>query len=171
MTFGSALDSVSITAENFLALVVKQPNGCWLRGVAATKPQKHYSACCKTGAHRVSYVLFKGPIPRNTLVRHRCDNPPCVNPDHLELGTSEDNRRDERERRVLPSLRYRIRTSDGATLSRVGKCTDRQAFAVYLIGLLGDEPGTKTPAAEALGAYLDACEKALAEKKAEGSHV
>lgn len=45
-------------------------------------------------ANRRAWEVFRGPIPDGMLVLHRCDNPPCVNPDHLFLGTNSDNMKD-----------------------------------------------------------------------------
>lgn len=49
-------------------------------------------------AHRVAYELHVGPIPEGHLIRHSCDNPPCVNPRHLSTGLDADNTKDKVDR-------------------------------------------------------------------------
>lgn len=45
--------------------------------------------------HRLSYQIFNGDIPEGLVIRHKCDNPPCCNPKHLETGTNYDNVQDK----------------------------------------------------------------------------
>ena len=48
--------------------------------------------------NRYSYSKYKGAIPDGFLIRHTCDNPSCINPEHLILGTHKDNMLDKKER-------------------------------------------------------------------------
>lgn len=77
-------------------------NGCWI-WIGATRENAKgilYGRLGNEGAHRVSFRLHNGPIPDGLYACHKCDIPLCVNPNHLFLGTHEDNMKDmvEKER-------------------------------------------------------------------------
>lgn len=76
-----------------------KPNGCWEwngptneNGYGTFTSKKHKME--KVRAHRVVYELFVGKIPDGMHLCHHCDNPPCVNPEHLFPGTRKDNMSD-----------------------------------------------------------------------------
>jgi hypothetical protein len=87
--------------------LMPEPNtGCFLwMGFANSKGygmtffnQKHQEA------HRVSWRVYRGEIPEGMCVCHKCDNPPCANPDHLFLGTMLDNVHDAINKGRLPGI-------------------------------------------------------------------
>jgi hypothetical protein len=85
--------------QRFEAKVQVTP-GCWpwIGSLGGGTGDGRYGSIKHLGkvmaAHRVSYQLHVGEIPHGLHVLHRCDNPRCVNPDHLRLGTHLDNMRD-----------------------------------------------------------------------------
>lgn len=79
--------------ERLEAKCMPEPNtGCWI-WLGSANSEGRAQMGSRTAA-RVSYAAYKGPIPEGLSVLHRCDEPICVNPDHLFLGTHTDNMRD-----------------------------------------------------------------------------
>ena len=94
-------------------------NGCWEWTNGAPGSYQNFRVGSKVmGAHRASYTIFHGEIPDGMMVCHTCDNPRCVNPEHLFLGASKDNTQDmmKKERDGFSVSKITGRRHDPATL-------------------------------------------------------
>lgn len=87
--------SIQERFNNFISAPDIQ-TGCWIWKGSSRNGYGQFrgKGSIMEQAHRVSYKLYKGPIPPGFLVLHKCDNPPCVNPAHLFLGTQKHNMED-----------------------------------------------------------------------------
>ena len=90
-------------AQRFEAKVERIPfMGCWI-WTGATH-ERGYGVIGRGSreqgnerAHRLAYRLYKGDIPSGKIILHKCGNPTCVNPYHLEAGTAKENSQDTKD--------------------------------------------------------------------------
>ena len=122
------VDHMAVSDDDLLRMMIMNKTvvserGCWEwqgaghdagYGIIMRKRKRMF-------VHRLSYELWRGPIPKGMVIRHKCDNPCCVNPNHLIYGTQGDNIRDIVERgrhtgaRLTPEAVAEIRASDEPT--------------------------------------------------------
>lgn len=106
----------------------KEPDDCW-EWVGTTNQKGYgYTALSSSGekngkklyTHRLAYQLTYGPIPEGMHVCHKCDNPRCCRPDHLFLGTHQENMSDM--------------VSKGRSTKKIPKKTEQKIVSQYLTG-------------------------------------
>lgn len=102
-----------------------ESTGCWLwTGYTDKEGYGHYGYRhgVRSFAHRLSYALFVGTIAANCVVDHTCNNRRCVNPQHLEVVTNEENVKRAKERRQGICKRGHQKTLDKHGVWRCSTC-------------------------------------------------
>lgn len=130
--------------ERFMKKIqIDSETGCWLWH-GATERRFGYGKFRLNGAsinsHRAAWELFNGQIPKGMFVCHKCDVPACVNPDHLFIGSSDDNNKD--------------RAAKGRTVTRLGEVNNMSKLSeddvrtirdLYTSGVNGVEIAKRFP--------------------------
>lgn len=106
----------------------------------------------QTSAHRLAYTLAFGEIPPGAHVRHKCDNPPCCNPAHLEAGSQLDNMRDKAER------------GRGRTLPRPGESSPTAKLTWEAVRIIRGSPAPRAELAAQFGVSASNISMVLAGK-------
>lgn len=133
--------------DKFWSKVIKRESGCWEWGGNILKPYKNGNLPYGTFSvfidgkqisymsHRLSWMITKGDIPEGMMVCHKCDNSICCNPDHLFIGTNDDNMKDmvNKNRQAFGEkagrsklveedvIKIRMRYKNGETSTLLGK--------------------------------------------------
>lgn len=135
---------------------VKKTDGCWLW--TGHTDSGGYGMIKRFGkmkkAHRISYELHVGKIPKGLFVCHRCDNPPCVNPTHIFIGTARENFIDAIEKgrvhqksgsshwryMLTPTIREKIKTTYLQSNVSQTKLANTYGISQQLVSLIVNSP-------------------------------
>ncbi len=116
---------------------IDESDDCWQwLGTIKNEPPRNYGQMHYRGrswmAHRLAWTFRFGPIPEGLQVLHTCDNPECVNPDHLWLGTQADNMRDRDEKgRMFKRL-------EGTDVKSIRVLYETGTFTQYMLAEMFD---------------------------------
>lgn len=123
MKYGDPQGRANLRGVPFHERYVRIPGSCWIWAGGLNSDGygvMNWQGECK--AHRVSWVLHHGPIPKGQHVLHRCDIRACVNPAHLFLGSHQDNMQD---------MKYKCRAvGHPGSNNAAAKLTEEQAMAI-----------------------------------------
>ena len=122
-----------MTLEKIFERTTAKPNGCieWTGG----KTNDGYGVVWHNGrnygVHRLVSILQGIEIPKDYKVCHKCDNPPCVNPEHLFIGTHADNMHDAQEKGRMPKKGLRIYIPKPRKQTRTAKHGSRAMYNLH----------------------------------------
>lgn len=128
---GTKRTKTEVSQEVLNGYCADSVTGCW--NWTRAKNQFGYGLIFFNGkthrAHRVSYEIKNGPIPKGIIVRHSCDNPSCINPNHLLLGTKKENTWD-----MILRGRSKLKTGDhiNGTKHPLSKIDESIAEKIFL---------------------------------------
>ncbi len=118
-----------------------EKTGCWVwQGKSRSGTSRLYGRIKANGknvaAHRFSWELYnRKPIPEKMMVLHSCDNPACVNPNHLFLGTHQDNMDDKvAKNRQAKGDDFKNRKPARGEQNGLAKLTEEKAMKIFLDG-------------------------------------
>jgi hypothetical protein len=97
-------------------------------------------------AHKLAYELYRGEVPSGFEVCHNCDNPPCINPDHLFLGTRQDNidDRENKGRNKIPKYIHDRQPNIKLTWAKVREIRSIGETALFSCREIGERYGVAT---------------------------
>ena len=131
--------------KRFLSNISIAGNGCW--DWSARRSQHGYGWFYYNKkqriASRVSWELHHGEIPKEMCVCHKCDNPACVNPDHLFLGTHQENMRDRDRKGRNKCGSLPIARGEQHSFSKLKDEDVREIRNLYSQGMLQREIGKR----------------------------
>lgn len=133
--------------DNFIKKIVIEKDSCWIwyGGHTGAGYGTFWAQNKQYSAHALSYYIFKGEKKPGKIIRHTCDNPTCVNPQHLIEGNQSDNALDALKRERLPNhllnseavkvIRYMLKYRNYYGLSnKLAKLYKVNRKAIYKIG-------------------------------------
>jgi hypothetical protein len=140
---------------------INKETGCYVPVGKTRRGYKKFSINSKPyQAHRVAWVIANGPIPSNLHVLHKCNNRACVNPEHLYLGTEQDNTNDRLRKKGVNMY------DDEKRL--VGIKVSKPFFTAIKVAIATKDLTLHDAVVRALGAYFAIPEELQADELSKG---